>query len=142
MTIIVDIDGTIADNKHRQNLLTTDPKNWDAFFDQCPNDAPIFPVVSVVIALSAIHHILMVTGRSEKYREMTKNWLNLHLIPCDGLYMRADGDYRPDEVVKEEILARIRETHTPILALDDRQSVVDMWRRNGLICLQNEPKYC
>lgn len=23
-----------------------------------------------------------------------------------------------------------------------RQSVVDMWRRNGLICLQNEPKYC
>ena len=141
-SIIVDIDGTIADNIHRQSLLVPEPKNWDAFFIECHNDAPIFPVIEVVQILEKHHSILIVTGRPEKYRELTKFWLKKHDVVYDELYMRAEGDYRPDHEIKEEILLKIRETYDPILAIDDRQQVVDMWRRNGLICLQNEPKYC
>ena len=142
MSIIVDIDGTIADNLHRQSALDTEPKDWDAFFRECHLDLPIEPIVEIVQILEKHHSILIVTGRSEKYRELTKFWLLKHQIIYDELYMRAEGDYRPDHIIKEEILVIIKEKYNPILAIDDRQQVVDMWRRNGLICLQNEPKYC
>lgn len=140
--IIVDIDGTIADNMHRQSVLEAEPKNWDAFFMECHLDLPIEPIVEIVQILEKHHTVLIVTGRSEKYRELTKLWLQKHKIIYDELYMRPENDYRPDHEIKEEILLKIRETYDPILAIDDRQQVVDMWRRNGLICLQNEPKYC
>ena len=138
--IIVDIDGTIADNMHRQSALDSEPKDWDAFFMDCHLDAPIEPVLEVVRALSENNLIFIVTGRSEKYRELTRLWLIKHKVPYAELYMRAEGDYRPDHEIKEEILFEIRKNYSPTLAIDDRQSVVDMWRRNGLICLQNEPK--
>jgi len=141
MSVIVDIDGTIADNTHRQSVLEADPKDWDSFFLECHLDLPIEPVVEIVQALDKLHAILIVTGRSEKYRELTKFWLKKHDIPYDELYMRKEGDYRPDHEIKEEILIEIRKFYQPMLAIDDRQTVVDMWRRNGLVCLQNEPKY-
>ena len=143
MSIIVDIDGTIADNMHRQSVLDAEPKDWDAFFRECHLDLPIEPIVEIVKLLEPHYAILIVTGRSEKYRELTKFWLKKYNIPYDELYMRPENDYRPDHEIKEEILFTIRKNnYNPLLAIDDRQSVVDMWRRNGLICLQNEPKYC
>jgi hypothetical protein len=141
MSIIVDIDGTIADNMHRQSILEAEPKNWDAFFSECHLDLPIEPVVEIVQILDKYHSILIVTGRSDKYRELTTLWLKKYEIPFEELYMRKDGDFRPDHEIKEEILHIIRQSYNPFLAIDDRQSVVDMWRRNGLICLQNEPKF-
>jgi uncharacterized HAD superfamily protein len=142
MSIIVDIDGTIADNTHRQHFLETEPKNWEQFFLESHGDLLIEPVAEIVRALEKQYCILIVTGRSERYRELTKLWLKKYDIEYSKLYMRAEGEYRLDHEIKEEILIEIRKTYNPILAIDDRQSVVDMWRRNGLICLQNEPKYC
>jgi hypothetical protein len=138
MSIIVDIDGTIADNMHRQSVLEAEPKNWDAFFMECHLDLPIEPVIEIVRLLSLSREILIVTGRPQKYRQLTMFWLKKHNIPWHHLYMRPEGDYCPDHIIKEEI----RKHYDPKLAIDYRQTVVDMWRRNGLICLQNEPKYC
>lgn len=54
--------------------------------------------------------------------------------------MRHLNDHRPDDVVKEEMLQQLRAEGKDILfVIDDRQKVVDMWRRNGLICLQMAP---
>ena len=51
--------------------------------------------------------------------------------------MRAAGDYRADDIVKRELLATIRaDGFEPVIAIDNRQRVVDMWREEGLICLQ------
>ena len=56
------------------------------------------------------------------------------------LYMRKEGDFRPDAKVKEELLNQIRsDGYEPILAFEDRQRVVDMWRRNGIQCCQVAP---
>lgn len=51
--------------------------------------------------------------------------------------MRSDGDMRPDVSVKRELLRAIeREGFSPWLTIDDRSSVVSMWREEGLTCLQ------
>ena len=47
--------------------------------------------------------------------------------------MRGDQDYRPDYEVKQEMLDRMRkEGLDPKISVDDRPSVVKMWRQNGL----------
>src|SRR3546814_4249731 len=50
------------------------------------------------------------------------------------------ADTRPDHVVKEEILQQIIDDgYQPILAVDDRPSVVAMWRSKGITTLQCAP---
>lgn len=149
--IIVDIDGTIANNDHRQHHLSrTDghKPDWDAFYGAMADDTPVRPIIDLLwnIQLTdaeAQMEILYATGRPEEWRRTTEAWLyddspaGARAPTAQALYMRATGDYRADYVVKEEILARIiAEGYRPIMAIDDRKQVVDMWRRKGLICLQ------
>ena len=51
--------------------------------------------------------------------------------------MRKTGDNRKDSIIKEEIYRNLIEPNYNIeFVLDDRNQVVDMWRRIGLTCLQ------
>lgn len=53
------------------------------------------------------------------------------------IYMRKTGDRRPDDVVKEEMIQRMRDDGLePYVVFEDRKRCVDMWRRNGITCLQ------
>jgi hypothetical protein len=56
------------------------------------------------------------------------------------LFMRRAGDSRPDQVIKREILDLIPKDRVAYV-LDDRQQVVDMWRAQGLTCLQVAPSF-
>jgi len=138
MDILVDIDGTLADSTHRLDLIRGEQKNWDAFFDACDKDTPIKVMCDFVKALQSEHRLIFVTGRPERIRNKTKVWLHRFLdIVEPHLLMRRDGDHRPDWVVKEEMLKLMR-THKykPVLVIEDRRQVVEMWRKRGLIVLQ------
>lgn len=138
---IVDIDGTLADCRHRIHHVRHGKRNWPAFFEGISDDTCIEPVRD--IATSLIRDgvaIILCSGRGNDYRSKTVEWLGKHKVPFTALYMRAAEDYRQDHIVKEELLAKIREDgYEPFVVIDDRQSVVDMWRKNGLICLQCAP---
>ena len=140
-TIIVDIDGTIADANHRLHYIKIKPKNWKAFIEASQYDEPFHDVVWLVklIKTSGVK-VVIVTARSEHERNITINWLH-NVAKLEGvyekLYMRSDDDYRRDDIVKQEILEQIRDDgYDPFMALEDRDHVVDMWRANGLRCLQ------
>lgn len=80
------------------------------------------------------------TGRPITRQRETQIWLQQHFLPYHSLYMRQKGDFRKDYIVKKEILETIRkEFGEPYFALDDRSSVVAMWRENGVPCLQVAP---
>jgi uncharacterized HAD superfamily protein len=140
MDVIVDIDGTLADASHRLHWISSRPKNWKAFFANMDKDLPIVETVSLVQSLAdAGHRLIYCSGRPADYRDVTVEWLRLQVGRYGPLFMRAKGDFRNDDVVKEELLAEIRlQGFDPVLALDDRKRVVDMWRRNGIRCLAVE----
>lgn len=50
--------------------------------------------------------------------------------------MRKNSDYRKDYVLKEEWLQELKKKGNIFFAVEDRQQVVDMYRRNEVICLQ------
>ena len=139
MDVIVDLDGTLADCTHRlHHIRGGRRKNWDAFFGACHLDTPNAVVLALVKALEKEHRVVFCSGRPERTRRATVQWLKDHLgVEDPDLYMRADSDRRSDDIVKRELLARIRgDGFDPQLAIDDRKRVVDMWRSEGLICAQ------
>ena len=138
---IFDIDGTVADNKHRAIHLEGRPKRWDLYNATMADDPPINHIVEVAKSIkSAGGTIVFCTGREEPFREITQAWLNNVMPFFEGLYMRAEKDYRPDEIVKLELLNRIKaDGFNPLMAFEDRNKVVAMWRSNGVPCAQVAP---
>lgn len=140
-TAIIDIDGTLADCRHRlHHVMPGGKRDWDSFFASMDQDELIQPVAEVARALAARMKVVLCSGRPENYRGVTEAWLDDWNVPRDALYMRPANDTRPDHVVKAQLLAGIREDgYEPIVVIDDRQSVVDMWRDQGLLCMQVAP---
>ena len=133
--IVFDIDGTIADCTHRLHHVKKDNPDWKSFFEECVNDAPIESMCDMSIVLSQYYDIVFCTGRSEECREQTEEWL-FKYVNSNALLMRKEGDYRPDHVVKKELLEEYLklenlEKSSVITIYEDRQTVVDMWRDNG-----------
>lgn len=136
---ICDIDGTVADNKHREHFLHRSPKDWDGFFAEAFKDEPKSNVLDIASYLRLVcgWRFVFVTGRNEQQRDITVQWLREHAVRYDHLYMRAADDRRPDHEIKREIYVHDIEPHFDVkLVLDDRTSVVKMWRELGLECWQ------
>lgn len=127
---IVDFDGTLAIQRSRS------PYDWR----QANTDEPNRAVVVAVQALAAhpdVSAIIAISGREERARAITAKWLNDSGVPYDELLMRTDGDYRSDDVLKEEIFRQqIQHRYSVVGVIDDRDKVVKMWHRIGLVCFQ------
>jgi hypothetical protein len=129
--IIVDIDGTVA--------LHVARGPFD--MEKCDTDKPNKPVVEIVKnCYERGFQIIFVSGREEKYRQLTETWFKEKLHVGDDsykLFMRPTDDHREDSIIKQEIYEReILNKYNIYFVLDDRDRVVEMWRRNGLTCLQ------
>ena len=72
----------------------------------------------------------------DQVRQETEVWLKDHRL-VGPLYMRAKHDKRADYIVKGELRDRIlADGWEPIMAFDDRDQVVKMWRERGVPCAQ------
>jgi predicted kinase len=136
--VIFDLDGTLADISHRLHHIKNGSNNWDAFFAECGNDSVIESIRELAqIVDGQGYKIILVSGRTDKVYGQTIAWLAKHNVPFDELHMRRDGDYRQDFIVKSEILDNLLADGNDIaFVVDDRPSVVAMWRERGLTCLQ------
>ncbi len=134
--VIVDIDGCLSD--HSDRIKMAQDRNWDAYHQLSQSDPPIEAIVELVktTAGSRDTEIMICTGRPMKWLKQTSQWLNKHSIPRLAVYMRADGDKRSSAEVKEGFLKAIREHYDVWFAIDDQQSVKEMYERNGVVCLQ------
>lgn len=131
-TIICDLDGT---------LCLLDGRNpYDA--SECEKDSVNEPVRSILQTyISYFEEEFFVTfcsGREDKYKEETLRWLSKYFRNGSyQLHMRKTGDSRKDAIIKKEIYdANIKDKLNVLFVLDDRNQVVDMWRDQGLTCLQ------
>ena len=145
--ILVDIDGTLADVDHRLHFIRgteregKGKKDWHSFHDQCIHDQPnLWCMELVKIYKENGFTIILLTGRGEDYRKQTLTWLSQHNIPFDELHMRAKTTHLADyEVKKETYEKEIAPKYNIRFVLEDRASVVAMWREIGLTCLQCAP---
>lgn len=132
--VIYDMDGTLCDTTQFLHHITGSSKDFYAFHDAaCRLGKPNQHVVNMLHCDNFNElTIIIVTGRSAKWHEATHKWLADWSLPYHELHGRADGDYRPDTVIKAEILAELRKRFTIVKAVDDRPSVLATWREQGI----------
>jgi len=145
--VIFDLDGTLAliDKRRAIAIDSTGTMDWKKFFDpmHIPLDEPNQPVIHMAKLLhSQGFKIFIFSGRSGKTLQATVEWLQDNNIPCDKLMMRPldkkhhfmkDSDLKQMWLDDEDIIPN----KSDIFAVfDDRDQVVDMWRKNNLTCFQ------
>ncbi len=124
--VICDIDGTLA--------LFGDANPYERDFTR---DTCNMRIYELLHRLKEDRTIILVSGRMDKFKDQTKEWLKMNAVPYDYLYMRKTDDVRKDVIVKREIYEQeIKGKYNVLFVLDDRNQVVEMWRQEGLTCLQ------
>lgn len=127
--IICDLDGTLAIIKGRSP--------FDAA--KCENDQLNEPIAEIVRTYASKGtRIILLSGRQDEHMEQTIRWLTKYEIPYHDLLMRKTKDGRKDSVIKKELVEEhIKGKYFVRFVLDDRDQVVDMWRKEiGYACLQ------
>ncbi len=135
--IICDLDGTLCNIDHRLHHVKNGRKDWKQFFEAMTQDRAN-PWCLDILRVTHLD-VVFCSGRPDDYKNHTVAWLNKNARLEKGfhLLMRRAGDFRADDIVKEIILDfEILTRFAPAVVIDDRQRVVDMWRRRGLVCLQ------
>jgi phosphoglycolate phosphatase-like HAD superfamily hydrolase len=129
---VLDIDGVLADVRHRLHHVERRPKDWDAFFAAMDDDPPLPEGVALARRLADEGHALVyLTGRNESYRSLTSAWLARHGLPEGVLVMRAEDDRRPARLFKPQALQRLARAGRVVTVVDDDVDVVATLRRQG-----------
>lgn len=138
--IICDIDGTLSLMNGRS------PYDDSKIHTDKPNSY-VVNLVKRIANINSFEHmesdgeinnaIIIMSGRMDKCRPQTEQWLKDNNIPYDILLMRKTDDFRQDSIVKKELYNNhIKDQFYVDFILDDRDQVVEMWRKEGLLCLQ------
>ncbi|MFD5854673.1 MULTISPECIES: phosphatase domain-containing protein [Streptomyces] len=128
---VFDLDNTLADTAHRQRFLERKPRDWDAFFAAAPQDPPIEEGVAMARASGEECEVVYLTGRPERCRRDTLDWLAAHGLPEGRVYMRRNDDRRPARRTKLETLNRLARTRDIRVLVDDDELVCEDAERAG-----------
>jgi acid phosphatase class B len=148
LCLIFDLDGTFFNVKHREHHVAgSDYKEADfhKFYEAMDNDIPHpWALRMLQLYFAADYKIFFVTGRPANYRDRTMTSLEKHTLlkPYQyELYMRDADDYDTKDTVLKEKHYRdsIEPRYEVDFVVEDRNRVVDHWRKIGLVCLQCYP---
>lgn len=144
-TVIFDLDGTLAliDKRREISTMSNGKMDWDTFFDpkNISLDVPNMPVIETArLFKNNGFDIVIFSGRSEVTKTATEDWLKKFNVPFDKLRMRPTSNefkFMRDDDLKEGWLNEEFPNKSDIFCVfDDRNKVVEMWRRNGITCFQ------
>ena len=124
-TVVWDLDGVLADVRHRLHFVVRRPKDWDGFFAAAVDD-PLLPAGAALLReqADAGHTVLYLSGRPERCRRDTEQWLTGHALPRGAVHLRPDHDRRPARAFKLDVVRRLGEQHHLVQIVDDDPAVV------------------
>ncbi|WP_375488785.1 hypothetical protein [uncultured Jatrophihabitans sp.] len=121
MLAVLDIDGVVADVRHRLHHL--ERGSWRRFFASAGADPLLAEGARLAADLAREHEVVWLTGRPEWLRTVTADWLRDRGLPGVELHLRAPGDYRPAARYKLDVLAQLRPRGVAALVDDDDEVV-------------------
>lgn len=129
---VIDLDGVLADVRHRLHRLESSPKDWEGFFAGIPDD-PVLPEGRAVAErLAGDHELVYLTGRPESTRRATEDWLERNGLPRARLIMRRGRDRRPARVTKPSLLRDLTSEGRRVdVVVDDDPQVCEALERGG-----------
>lgn len=128
---VFDVDGVLADVRHRLRHVERRPRDWDAFFAAALDDPPLATGVALARESARDCEVVYVTGRPERCRADTLAWFALHGLPPGELRMRRERDHRPARLAKPRLLRELARGRTVAVVVDDDPAVCAAYERAG-----------
>ena len=128
---VFDVDGVLADVRHRLAFLDRSPKDWVGFFGAAPLDPPLSDGVALAQQSALDCEVVYVTGRPEHCRADTVAWFAAHGLPAGRLLMRGNRDRRPARLAKPDLLAALASGRIVAVVVDDDRAVCDAYEARG-----------
>ena len=88
---VFDIDGVVADVRHRVHLVERRPRDWPGFFAAADADLPSDTGIGWALRAAEQHELAWLTGRPEWLRTVTADWLR-RLAADDEIAVFVDDD--------------------------------------------------
>ncbi len=110
-SVLVFIDGTICDQRHRINLFGTPDFNLD---DNILNDIPTQGSVECMAELSKKYNLIYIGARPDTYVDITREWLNKVGFPEGDVYLGGNQQERM------KIVLELKEKNDFIAGIGDR----------------------
>lgn len=129
---VFDIDGVLADVRHRLHHLQRRPKNWAGFFADAVDDPVLEPGRRAALEAAQSSTVVYVTGRPERCRHDTVEWLADNGFPAGDLHMRPNRDRRPAVFYKAEVIAKLSREVDIVTIIDDDERVVARLQEMGM----------
>ena len=125
--VLCDIDGTVANNDHRQHLLK-EYKDWDLFFSKLDQDEPIEKIIKIVNEYADQGFVIyFLTGRPARYELKTRQWLEKFFKFQINLIMRKDGDIRDKLLIKHELFSDNFQPEEILVCIENDLKLCDLW---------------
>jgi hypothetical protein len=137
MILLTDIDHTIANSFWRDSMIGTN--SWDEYHAASKDDKPFKNVVNLINSLSNVgYEIIGITGRTEKFRKITTEWLIKYRVDVDSILMRPDNCFIKNadmkiQMVTEHFKGDFRRIH---FLLDDNVDTILAFNNIGIPTLQ------
>lgn len=126
--ILCDIDGTVANNDHRQHFLEG-KKDWEGFFKALDLDRPIHKAIKKISRdYEDGKEVIFLTGRPERYRLATEKWLKNHFDFQIKVLMRPDENKKDKLIAKMEIFEKNFDTQQIFYVLDNDKELIELWK--------------
>ena len=144
-TILIDIDGILADNTHRLPHIYKNPKDYDLFFSLMGDDKVYDDMRWLIDLLITAYYekngfqLIIYSGRPEEYKQLTTQWIKLHFPRLwearPYLFLRESGDHRPADIVKNEMIKSFKRDYNVRMVIEDDPEVIRMLQREGISVL-------
>ena len=128
---VIDIDGVLADVRHRLVHLDKRPKDWGSFFRAAAEDPPLAEGLDAARRLAEVYEVVYLSGRPEHLRKDTVAWFRRHGVPEGELHLRPRNDFRPAREFKVAMLRRFTDRAPVALLVDDDALVLEAARAAG-----------
>lgn len=148
LCIICDIDGVFADSRAWEKYAPESKdrgslQEWREFAKHVSVCKPNPEVIEALTGLDKLVKIIFITSRSgsaelkantlHQLQYFSKNKLKKFGNNSFLLYMRKEGDMRSSSVIKEEVLkSKIFPHYIPILAIDDEEENINMYKKYNI----------
>lgn len=147
MLVVFDLDGTLADVRHRMHFIRPDPavdpvtgkkvkRRFDLFHMACDQDGVVEPVAYFYRKFVADPDVIVVvlSGRDHAAYDLTLEWFRQNDLPLpDELLLKRGDQHTPDVDQKRFQADRMEKRYgRPIdMVFEDRDRVVAMWKDRG-----------
>jgi acid phosphatase class B len=137
MKVIIDIDNTLCISNERFALAKKENGkiDWDIahMVELIEKDKPNHPMIDLAKKYKKDgFEVIILTGRPDSVRDITKEWLDKYGIEYDQLIMRNwENNFLKAPIYKKKMYETIIKSDV-FCAYDDEEEIIQMWNSLGI----------